>query len=360
MVIIYSFVRQGPALNNCMQLGKDLTNRNNWRLNTMLQAGKSYRLLGACLTSLLLLCSQAAWAQSYPNKAIRMVVPWPPGTPADVTGRIVAEKMSSSLGQPIVVDNKPGAAGTIGMADALRQPADGYTIYLLSSASLVAPLLFPTQSINFNQIEPVGHMAWSYNVLVAPVTSALKGPSDIVQTAKAKPGTLSFASGGNGTPAHLAGELFKQQTGAATTHVPYNQFGMAIGDLIADRTNFMFLTASAAIPQISGGKLKAMAVTGAKRLPALKDVPTMSEQGFTDFVLRSFDGMTVKSGTPKEIVDRLNAELNKALNLPDVKERLAALALEPEPMSGAQFGQVIVTESDKWQRIGRAAQIKVD
>lgn len=320
----------------------------------------SRRAAHTLLASLMLTLASAAMAQNYPSKAIRMVVPWPPGTPADVSGRIVAEKMSTALGQPIVVDNKPGAAGTIGMADALRQPADGHTLYLLSSASLVAPLLFPAQSIQFSQLEPVGHMAWSYNVLVTPVTSALKGPADIVQTAKAKPGTLSFASGGNGTPAHLAGELFKQQTGTVTTHVPYNQFGLAIGDLIADRTNFMFLTASAAIPQIQGGKLKAMAVTGAKRLPALKEVPTMAEQGFADFVLRSFDGMMVKAGTPKEVVERLNTELNKALNLPEVRDRLGALALETEPMNSSQFGAVIAAETEKWQRIGRAAQIKAD
>jgi tripartite-type tricarboxylate transporter receptor subunit TctC len=320
----------------------------------------SRRAAHTLLASLMLTLASAAMAQNYPSKSIRMVVPWPPGTPADVSGRIVAEKMSAALGQPIVVDNKPGAAGTIGMADALRQPADGHTLYLLSSASLVAPLLFPAQSIQFSQLEPVGHMAWSYNVLVTPVTSGLKGPADIVQTAKAKPGTLSFASGGNGTPAHLAGELFKQQAGIVTTHVPYNQFGLAIGDLIADRTNFMFLTASAAIPQIQGGKLKAMAVTGAKRLPALKEVPTMAEQGFGDFVLRSFDGMMVKAGTPKEIVERLNTELNKALNLPEVRDRLGALALETEPMNSSQFGTVIATETEKWQRIGRAAQIKAD
>jgi tripartite-type tricarboxylate transporter receptor subunit TctC len=320
----------------------------------------SRRAAHTLLASLMMTLASAAMAQTYPSKTIRMVVPWPPGTPADVSGRIVAEKMSTALGQPIVVDNKPGAAGTIGMADALRQPADGHTLFLLSSASLVAPLLFSAQSIQFNQLEPVGHMAWSYNVLVTPVTSALKGPADIVQTAKAKPGTLSFASGGNGTPAHLAGELFKQQTGTVTTHVPYNQFGMAIGDLIADRTNFMFLTASAAIPQIQGGKLKAMAVTGAKRLPALKEVPTMAEQGFADFVLRSFDGMMVKAGTPKEVVERLNTELNKALNLPEVRDRLGALALETEPMNSSQFGAVIAAETEKWQRIGRAAQIKAD
>lgn len=320
----------------------------------------SRRTAHTLLASLMLTLASAAMAQTYPNKAIRMVVPWPPGTPADVSGRIVAEKMGAALGQPIVVDNKPGAAGTIGMADALRQPADGHTLYLLSSASLVAPLLFPAQSIQFSQLEPVGHMAWSYNVLVTPVTSGLKGPADIVQTAKAKPGTLSFASGGNGTPAHLAGELFKQQTGTVTTHVPYNQFGLAIGDLIADRTNFMFLTASAAIPQIQGGKLKAMAVTGAKRLPALKEVPTMAEQGFGDFVLRSFDGMMVKAGTPKEVVERLNTELNKVLNLPEVRDRLGALALETEPMNSSQFGGVIAAETEKWQRIGRAAQIKAD
>jgi tripartite-type tricarboxylate transporter receptor subunit TctC len=312
---------------------------------------------------LTLLCALPIWAaaQTYPSKPIRMIVPWPPGTPADVTSRVVAERMSVGLGQPVVVENKPGAAGTIGMAEALRQPADGYTLYMLSSASLVAPMLFPSQSIDFGKsLQPVGMMVWSYNVLVVPFSSALKEPKDIVQIAKAKPDSLSFASGGNGTPAHLAGELFKQQAGISTAHVPYNQFSMAIGDLIADRTNFMFLTASAAIPQIQGGKLRPMAVTGARRLPVLKDVPTMSEQGFGDFVLRSFDGMTVKAGTPKPIVDRLNGELNKALNSTEVRERLMPLALEVDAMTPTGFGQTMEAESEKWLRIGRAAQIKAD
>lgn len=316
-----------------------------------------------CKRLLMMLCVLPALvlAQAYPAKPVRLIVPWPPGTPADVIGRVVAERMSQGLGQPVLVDNKPGVVGTIGLTEALRQPADGYTLYMLSSASLVAPLLFPNQPWDLDKsLEPVGMMAWSYNVLLVPVASALKSPQDLVTAAKSKPGSLSFASGGNGTPAHLAGELFKQQTGTVTTHVPYNQFGLAINDLVADRANFMFLTASAAIPQILGGKLRPMAVTSARRLPALKDVPTMSEQGYADFVLRSFDGMMIKSGTPRAIVDRLNAELNKALASSEVRDRLSALALDPDPMTPAAFGQTIASESEKWLRIGRAAQIKAD
>ena len=317
--------------------------------------------LGLALAAAALAWPTMAVAQGFPNRPIRLVVPWPAGTPADVSGRIVAERMAQGLGQPIVVDNRPGAGGTVGMAEALRQPADGYTIYMLSSASLVSPLLFPAQALDFQKgLEPVGMVVWSYNVLVTPVNSTFKGTEDIVAAAKATPGALSFPSGGNGTPAHLAGELFKQQTGIAATHIPYNQFGMAIGDLISGRTQYMFLTASAAIPQITGGKLRPLATTGAQRLPALKDIPTMTEQGFKDFVLRSFDGMMVRPGTPKDIVDRLNAELNKALAAPEVREKLAGLALEPEAMNPRQLGAIVGTEQEKWLRIGRAAQIKTD
>lgn len=319
------------------------------------------RLATLLATTLCALAPLAAVGQAYPSKPIRLVVPWPPGTPADVAGRSVAERMSASLGQSVFVENKPGAAGTVGLADVLRQPADGYTVYMLSSASLVAPLLYPAQPVDFlKSLEPVGHVAWSYNVLVTPGSTPAGSVRDLVALAKAKPDTLSFPSGGNGTPAHLAGELFRQQTGSQTVHVPYNQFAMAIGDLVAGRTQFMFLTASAAIPQIAGGKLRPLAVTSARRLPALPAVPTMAEEGYADFMLRSFDGMMVRSGTPREVLERLNAELNKALAQPEVRERLGGLALETEPMAPAQFRTVVATESEKWLRIGRAANIKAD
>lgn len=313
--------------------------------------------VGALLSS----CCLMAAAQNYPSRPVRIVVPWPPGTPADVAGRIVAERMAAGLGQPVVVENKPGAVGTIGMADVLRQPADGYTLYLLSSASLVAPLLYPTQKIDFQKsLDVIGHLSWNYNVLAVAESSPLKSTQELVQAAKAKPGTLTFGSGGNGTPAHLAGELFKQQSGTQMTHVPYNQFTMAVGDLLAGRVDFMFLTATAAIPQIAGGKLRALATTGSQRLPLLKNVPTMVEQGYGNFVLRSFDMVTVKAGTPKPIAERLNSELNRALTAPGVKDKLDALALEIDPMSQAQSARVLATEYDKWMQIGRNAHIKVD
>ena len=319
------------------------------------------RTANLALGALLSLCCMAAAAQGFPARPVRMVGPWPPGTPADVAGRIIAERLAVGLGQPIVVDNKPGASGSIGLSDAMRQPADGYTLYLVSSASVMAPLLYPAQKIDFQKsLDIVGHLSWNYNVLTVAEGSPFKSPQELVQKAKAQPDSLSFGSGGNGTPAHLAGELFKQQTGTQMTHVPYNQFTMAVGDLLAGRVDFMFLTASAAIPQITGGKLRALATTGSQRLPLLKNVPTMAEQGYGSFVLRSFDMMAVKAGTPKPVIERLNAELNRALATPGVKEKFDTLALEIDPMTPAQSTKVFVVESEKWLQIGRNAHVKAD
>jgi tripartite-type tricarboxylate transporter receptor subunit TctC len=206
--------------------------------------------------------------QAYPSKPVRLIVPWPSGTPADVNGRVFAEQLTAGLGQPVVVENRPGAAGTVGMTEALRQQADGYTVYVLTSPTLVAPILFPNLQLDVRRdLEPVGMMAWSYNVLVTPLSTPATSGKELLALIRAKPGELSFASGGNGTPAHLAGELFRQQTGTKSVHVPYNVFAQAIGDLISGRTQFMFLTAVVALPQISAGKLRPLAVTGAHAAP---------------------------------------------------------------------------------------------
>ncbi|MGE4335627.1 MAG: Bug family tripartite tricarboxylate transporter substrate binding protein [Pigmentiphaga sp.] len=319
------------------------------------------KLLRHAVIGALLALPMLAAAQNYPNKPIRLVVPWPPGTPPDVLGRVVSERMSAGLGQPVIVENKPGAAGVIGLGEVLRNPADGYTAYLMSSASLVAPLLFPTQNINFaKSLSPVGMVAWSYNVLVAPVDSPLTSATKVVESARAQPGRLSFASGGNGSPAHLAGELLNQKAGIDTLHVPYNQFSQAVGDLLAGRVDYMFLTASAALAHIEGGKLRPLAVTAPKRLPALPETGNMIEQGFNDFALNSFDGIAVKAGTPQPIIDRLNTELNRALSDPGVRERLGTFALEPQAMTPQEFGEVLAAGSEQWLAIGRKANIQAD
>ena len=250
----------------------------------------------------------------------------------------------------------------MGLADALRQPADGYTVYLLASpATLVAPVILPTFKTDIqNSLAPVGLMAWSYNVLIVGANSTYKSPQDIVAAAKAKPGSLSFASGGNGTPAHLAGELFKQKAGMQAVHVPYNQFSMAITDMVSGRLDFMFLTSAAAIPQIAGGKLRALAASGTKRLAALPDVPTMGEQGFPEVVVRSFEMMTVKHGTPPEVVEKLNAALNAAVGQPAVKEKFDGLGLVADPMSPGQARKTLSAEQASLLEFARSISLKAE
>ncbi|MBL0420703.1 tripartite tricarboxylate transporter substrate binding protein [Ramlibacter sp. AW1] len=298
---------------------------------------------------------------AYPSRAIRIIVPWTPGAPADAATRIVAERMSASMKQPVVVENRPGASGTIGYAEALRQPADGYTVYVLSSASLVLPLLYPSRKLEFTrELDPVGHLHWSYNALVVNADSKLTSLNDIVSRAKAEPGKVSFASAGNGTPAHLAGESYSRYANVRTAHVPYVQFPMAINDLLGGRIDFMFMTTVSAIPQVNGGKMRALAVTSAKRLPALPNVPTMTELGVPNFVFRSFETVAVKAGTPKAIADRLNKELNQALASPEVREQFTANGWDIEPMSREQITQVLASESERWLALGRDLQIKAD
>lgn len=309
-------------------------------------------------------CATAVLAQpeaNYPSRPIKIIVPWSPGLPADVAARAVAERMSASMKQPIMIDNRPGASGTIGYAEVLKQPADGYTVYVLSSASLVLPVMYPSRRLEFTKdIEAVGHLHWSYNAAVVPADSKLTSLDSIVTRAKSEPGKLTFASAGNGTPAHMGGEAFNRAAGVQTSHVPYVQLPMAMNDFLGGRIDFMFLTTVAAIPQIQGGKLRALAVTSAKRLPALPNTPTMIELGYPNFVFRSFETLTVRAGTPKEIIARLNAELNKALAVPELRDQFIANGWDVEPMSVAQITKVLASESERWQQLGRDMKIKAD
>ena len=301
------------------------------------------------------------FAQTFPSKPLRLIVPYSVGTPPDILGRIVADRMQGTLGQPIVVENRPGATGTIGLAELARQPADGYTVLAMPMPVSVAPVLYPDLKLDLTRdLAPVGQMAWSCNVRVVHPEVQAQRVAELVAVLKAQPNKLSFGSGGNGTPAHLAGELFKLQAGVSALHVPYVQFPQAIGDLVAGRLQFMFLASAPAVAQISAGKLRPLAVTGPARLEVLKDVPTMTEAGFPEFVMRDWQGLVVRAGTPRDSINALNVALNRTIALPEVRALLAKIGNEAAGGTPEQFGQLIALDSERWARLVRTAGIKVD
>ena len=317
--------------------------------------------IAAVLAVALSLLALPALAQTYPSKPIKLIVPYSVGTPPDIVSRLVGDRMAMGLGQPVFVENRPGATGTVGLAELTRQPADGYTVYNMLMPVSVAPALYPQLGLDFKKaMDSVGQFTWYYNVLVVHPDVKASSVGDLVQLLKARQVSYSFASGGNGTPAHLSGELFKLQAQVEAQHVPYNQFPQGIGDLVAGRIQFMFLTSSVSVPLAQSGKVRALAVTGSERLAALPTVPTMMEAGYKDFLVRGWDGLVVRAGTSRPIIERLNAELAKAVATPEVRSRFAALGVEPVSGSPKEFDDLIAAEVERWGRLVRDAQIKPD
>lgn len=299
----------------------------------------------------------AAW----PAKPLRLLVPFPPGSPPDVVSRLLANHLAPALGQAIVIENKPGAIGLVAVNELIRQPADGYTLMCMLMPVLTAPILIPAQKIELDKVlQPVSLIDRAPSVLVVNNTLPVSNLKEFVALLKARPNELGFASGGNGTPAHLAGELFKQHQNVAATHVPYSQLAQAIPDLLSNRVQFMFLTSNVAIPQISGGKLKGIGVVGEKRLPALASLPTLAEQGMGDFDTSNWDGIVVRAGTPPEIVQRLNTEIVNLLNRRDIVEKFQEMGMQALPSTPAQFADVMRNESRKWREVISAAGIRVE
>lgn len=296
--------------------------------------------------------AQEAW----PTKAIRIIVPYAPGTPPDIVTRIVAAKLTD-LGS-VIVDNKPGGAGAVAMSDLMRQPADGYTLLTMLQPVTVSPSLNSAFKFDLmKDVVPIGQMTRYSNVLVVYPQVEATSVAQLVSTMKAQSTLLSFASGGPGTPAHLAGELFKQQAKVKATHVPYNQFTLGLADLVAGRVQFMFATSSAIVPFIQQGKVRPLAVTGPARIPSLPDVPTMAESGYPGFNVTGWDGLVARTGTPKAIVERLNAELVKAVRSKEVEERFGTLGVDAVSSTPEQFGSLIASEVDRWGTLVRTAGI---
>jgi tripartite-type tricarboxylate transporter receptor subunit TctC len=301
-----------------------------------------------------------ACAQSFPTKPIRWVVPFAPGGSTDTLARTLAVKLSDSLGQQVVVDNRPGANGNIGMEIVARAPADGHTILLGYIANVaIAPSLY--QKLPFDPVkdyEPITLLATSPNVLVAHPSVAAKNLKELIALAKTEPGKLNYASASVASVGHLTGELLNDLAGIKMTHVAYKGSGQAVTDLLGGHIQLMFSGFSSTLAHIKSGKLRALAQTGEKRSPALPDVPTIAESGFPKFEATAWYGVHAPAKTPKPVVTRLNADLVKALKLPDVSDRLGSLGFEIAASTPDYYGNYIRSEIKKWAKVVKASGAK--
>jgi tripartite-type tricarboxylate transporter receptor subunit TctC len=299
-------------------------------------------------------------AQSYPSHMIRIIGATAAGTPPDIMGRMIANELAESEGWRVVVENKPGAIQTIGAAEVLRQPADGYTILSIALPASAASALLPNVSFRFEtDFAPVIKLASAYHVLVVHPAVPAQSLRELVALLKTHPDKHTFSSGGFGTPAHLAGEMFKLQTGVRATHIPYAALPRAIGDLLNGTNHYQFISPLPVVDLIGAGKLRALAVTGPARLPALQDVPTVGEAGFPDLIIQDWFGFLVKRGTPNDVVVRLNEAINKALATPRVREAIAKIAAEPAGGTPSEFGQFLNSQVTHWNKVVKESGIKM-
>ncbi len=314
----------------------------------------------ACIAGVFTIPS--AMAQTYPTKPVKLVVPFPPGGSLDTTGRLLAQKLTEAWGQPVVVENKPGAGGNIGADLVAKSPADGYTILMGAlSTHAVNPSLYAKMPYDAaKDFAPITLIAITPNVLVVNAASPVNNVREFIAYAKANPGKLSFGSGSSGSAGHLAGELFKVETGTDAVHIPFKGGAPATQALLAGDTQFMFDNLANAMAQVKAGKLKALAVTTAKRSPLVPDLPTMAEAGLPGFDISTWYGLFAPAGTPPAVIAKWNAEVAKILNSPDVRARLVADGAEPTPNTPEQFAQMIASELTKYARIVKVSGAKVD
>ena len=306
-------------------------------------------------------------ASGWPNRPVRIVVPFTPGGTTDILARALAPELGKAFGQTFIVDNKPGAGGNVGADMVAKSPPDGYTLLMGTvGTQAINPSLYPKMPYDaVKDFAPITLMAGVPNVLVVnPAKAAANGITDVkslIAFAKAHPGRLNMASSGNGTSIHLSGELFKTSTGTYMVHIPYRGSGPALLDLVGGQMDLMFDNLPLALPQIRGGKLTALAVTSGERSVALPDVPTVAEAtGLKGFEASSWFGLFAPAGTPGDIVNRIQQETAKALATPALKERLVAQGAIPGGMSPADFGRFIAAETKKWAAVVKASGAKVD
>jgi tripartite-type tricarboxylate transporter receptor subunit TctC len=307
-----------------------------------------------------LVCAGAAGAQSYPNKPIRMIVTFAAGGPTDVIGRVIAQKASESFGHQVVVENVAGGGGNIGVAAAMRQPADGYTIVVVSTGFIVNPSLYAKVPYEIKDFAPISLVASSPDAISVHPALPAKTVQELIAEVKKNAGKYSYAQPGIGSTPHLAGELFKLRFGLDLAMVPFGSAAPAVTSTIGGHTQVAFTALPPAIANIQDGQLRGLAVLSAKRNPGLPNVPTMAEAGVPDFESSTLTGIVALAGTPKEIVDRWHREIARIVAQPDVNERLRALGFDPIASSPAEYAERIKTEGAKWDKVARDAHIKID
>jgi tripartite-type tricarboxylate transporter receptor subunit TctC len=307
--------------------------------------------------------SVGAFAQTYPAKPIRLIVPAAPGSTADVESRFVAQELSKALGQPVVVENKAGAGGTIGTGELARAAPDGYTIGFASQGTLVFDqAIYAKPSYNsLKDFAPIALLGRAPNVMVVHPSNPASTTSDVIAVAKSKPGTLTFSSGGSGTSHHLSGVLFGRATGTDLVHVPYRSAPQAVLAVMSNEVTMGFFNIPLVIGQIRDGKLKALAVTSLERSPLLPNVPTLDEQGINRYEVNTWAGFVAPAGTPPEIVGRLNAELIKIFASAETKEKLEPQGFDlPPPLTPAAFRKLIADDLTRWVPVVKASRAKAD
>ncbi|SFM22275.1 Tripartite-type tricarboxylate transporter, receptor component TctC [Variovorax sp. OV329] len=301
-------------------------------------------------------------AASYPAKPIRLIVPFPPGGGTDILSRLVATKLTEVSKWTVVPDNRGGAGGTIGISEAARAAPTGYDMVMGQKDNMVvAPWLYKNLSYDpTKDLTAVAHVAYTPVVIVTRADSKFKTLKDVVDAARAQPDAITFGSPGNGTTIHLAGEIFKSAANIKIRHVPYKGSNAAMMDVLAGNVDLLVSSLPSAISQIKSGKLRPLAVTSAKRSTSLPDVPTVAEQGYKDFDVSTWYGLFFPAGTPPEIVAKVNAEVNKLLAQPDVKEAIHAQGAEPQAMTPEQFGSLLKTDYAKWKGIVQASGATIE
>jgi tripartite-type tricarboxylate transporter receptor subunit TctC len=318
-------------------------------------------LRAVAVTGLALCAAGAQAADPYPNRPIKWIVPFPPGGAMDSIARTLGEKLSTSMKQPVIVENRPGAGGTIGSNLVAKAAPDGHTIMIVSIGQAVNPSIYPKLPYDSGKdFEPVSLVGIVPNILVAHPSVKANNVKELVALAKAQPGKITYASAGNGTTVHLAAELFNSMAGVDIMHVPYKGSAPAVTDLMGGQVDIMFDSLSSAKPYVETGKLKALAVTTAKRSKAFPNVPTVAESGLPGYELSGWYAVFVPAKTPKPVVDRLHAELVKALKQDDVRARFALIGAEPVGSSPQELAATLKTETARWEKIVRERNIKAD